>query len=297
MRCPSIEANLHAKSSEQQSVSSRTRGTFVSEADSIEPVVLARREGHVLVVTINRPKAANSIDARVHTLLGQAWESAEADRDIRAIVLTGAGSATFCGGADLKALGAGGPGAVTPPETEHWGFAGIVQHPISVPIISAVNGSAMGGGTEIALVSDMVVASDTAVFGLPEIRRGLVAGAGGAFRLMTAVPEHIALEMILTGQPISAQEAARWGLVNRVVAPDDVLDTALGLAHLCTEGAPLAVRASKRLARRISDGTIAHEEQSWQQNRQELDRLATTKDVVEGITAFLQKRDPTWTAQ
>ncbi|WP_255182632.1 enoyl-CoA hydratase/isomerase family protein [Rhodococcus sp. WWJCD1] len=269
----------------------------MSEADSIEPVVLTRREGHVLVVTINRPKAANSIDARVHTLLGRAWESAEADRDIRAIVLTGAGSATFCGGADLKALGTGGPGAVTPPETEHWGFAGIVQHPISVPVISAVNGSAMGGGTEIALASDMVVASDTAVFGLPEIRRGLVAGAGGTFRLMSAVPEHVALEMILTGQPSSAQEAARWGLVNRVVAPDDVLATALGLARLCAEGAPLAVRASKRLARRISDGTIAHEEESWQQNRRELDRLATTQDVVEGITAFLQKRDPTWTAQ
>lgn len=269
----------------------------MSEAASPEPVVSTRREGHVLVVTINRPKAANSIDARVHTLLGQAWESAEADRDIRAIVLTGAGSATFCGGADLKALGTGGPAAVTPPETEQWGFAGIVQHPISVPIIAAVNGSAMGGGTEIALVSDMVVASETAVFGLPEIRRGLIAGAGGAFRLMAAVPEHIALEMILTGQPISAQEAARWGLVNRVVPSTDVLDTALGLARLCAEGAPLAVRASKRLARRITDGTIAHEDRSWQQNREELDRLTTTKDVVEGITAFLQKRDPTWTAQ
>jgi enoyl-CoA hydratase/carnithine racemase len=251
----------------------------VSEAASTEPVVLTRREGHVLVVTINRPRAANSIDARVHTLLGEAWESAEADRDIRAIVLTGTGSATFCGGADLKALGTGGPGAVTPPE------------------IAAVNGSAMGGGTEIALVSDMVVASDTAVFGLPEIRRGLIAGAGGAFRLMSAVPEHIALEMILTGQPISAQEAARWGLVNRVVAPTEVLDTALELARLCAEGAPLAVRASKRLARHITDGTIAHEKDSWAQNRRELDGLSTTQDVVEGITAFLQKRDPTWTAQ
>ncbi len=269
----------------------------MSEAASAEPVVLTRRESHVLVVTINRPRAANSIDARVHTLLGEAWESAEADRDIRAIVLTGAGSATFCGGADLKALGTGGPGAVTPPETEHWGFAGIVQHPISVPVIAAVNGSAMGGGTEIALVSDMVVASDTAVFGLPEIRRGLIAGAGGTFRLMSAVPEHIALEMILTGQPISAQEAARWGLVNTVVAPTEVLHTALELARLCAEGAPLAVRASKRLARRITDGAIAHEKDSWAQNRQELDRLTTTQDVVEGITAFLQKRDPTWTAQ
>ncbi|OZC77236.1 enoyl-CoA hydratase [Rhodococcus sp. 06-462-5] len=265
--------------------------------DSSEQVVTIERDGHVLVVTIDRPKAANSIDARVHTQLGEAWDAAESDREIRAIVLTGAGSATFCGGADLKALGAGGPDAVTPPETAHWGFAGIVRHPISVPIIAAVNGSALGGGTELALASDMVVASTTASFGLPEVHRGLIAGAGGTFRLMSAIPEHIALELLLTGKPMTAQTAANWGLVNRVVEPNDVMSTAMELAHLCAAGAPLAVRASKRLARRIVANTQAYEEDSWLQNQQELDRLTTTHDVVEGITAFLQKRNPEWTAQ
>lgn len=265
--------------------------------ESTEQVVKTERDGHMLVVTIDRPKAANSINARVHTLLGEAWETAEADRDIRAIVLTGAGTTTFCGGADLKALGTGGPGAVTPPETAHWGFAGIVRHPISVPVIAAVNGSALGGGTELALASDMVVASTTASFGLPEVHRGLIAGAGGTFRLMSAIPEHIALELLLTGKPMTAQTAATWGLVNRVVEPDDVMNAAMELARLCAAGAPLAVRASKRLARRIVDNAQAHEEDSWLQNQKELDQLTTTHDVVEGITAFLQKRDPEWTGQ
>lgn len=266
-------------------------------SDTEDPVVLTKREGHILVVTINRPRAANSIDARVHRALGESWDLAESDREIRAIVLTGAGESTFCGGADLKALATGGPDAVTPPETADWGFAGIVRHPISVPIISAVNGSAFGGGTELALASDLIVASSKAAFGLPEIHRGLIAGAGGAFRLASALPEHIALELLLTGQMLTAQDAARWGLVNRVVQPAEVLSTAMELAELCASGAPLAVRASKRMARGITDGVMTHEYESWERNKRELDLLAATADAVEGITAFIEKRSPEWTAK
>ena len=146
-------------------------------------VVLTETRGHTLVVTINRPKAANSINADVHRGLGAAWELAQQTDDIRVVVLTGAGGNIFCAGADLKALGTSGPAGVTPPETAEWGFAGVVKHHISKPIICAVNGSALGGGTELALAGDLVVASDTSSFGLPEVKRGLIAGAGGVFQI------------------------------------------------------------------------------------------------------------------
>ena len=169
-------------------------------------VVLTETRGHTLLVTINRPEAANSINAEVHRRLGEAWEHAHGTDEIRVVVLTGSGDATFCAGADLKALGTSGPAGVTPPDTAHWGFAGVVRHHIAKPVIAAVNGNALGGGTELALASDLVVAADTSLFGLPEVKRGLIAGAGGALRLVHAIPRAIALELLLTGAPMSAHD-------------------------------------------------------------------------------------------
>ena len=264
---------------------------------SDQDVVLTERRGHVLLVTLNRPAEANSVNAEVHTLLGEAWELADGDESIRAVVLTAAGSGTFCGGADLKALGTRGPDGVTPPETAHWGFAGVTRHPISTPIVVAVTGNALGGGTEIALSGDVVIASTTARFGLPEVHRGLIAGAGGLFRLVDAIPRAIAMELILTGEPMSADDAARWGLVNRVVEPDAVLDTALRLAETIAAGAPLAIRASKVIARGIVDGRIPSEAAAWEETYRALAQLSTSSDTVEGIMAFMEKREPRWTGR
>ncbi|AWZ24135.1 enoyl-CoA hydratase [Rhodococcus pyridinivorans] len=259
-----------------------------------EPVVHAEKREHVLLVTINRPKAANSINADVHQALGEAWDRAEEDRDVRVVVLTGAGGAVFCGGADLEALGTEGPDGVTPPETAHWGFAGVVKHHISKPVIAAVNGTALGGGTELALASDLVVASETAEFGLPEVHRGLIAGAGGVFRIGQAIPRAVAMELVLTGKPMSSADALRWGLVNRVVPQDEVLDTALALAADIAKGAPLAVQAGKTVARGIIDGNVPAEDLHWELTDKALARLTTSADTLEGVMAFIQKREPVW---
>ncbi|WP_127782117.1 crotonase/enoyl-CoA hydratase family protein [Rhodococcus sp. X156] len=259
-----------------------------------EAVVLTERRGHTLLITINRPKASNSINADVHNGIGEALEQAENDPEIRAVVLTGAGDRVFCGGADLKALGTKGGDGVLPPETKHWGFAGMVDHPVSVPVIAAVNGSAMGGGTELALASDLIVAADNAKFGLPEVHRGLMAAAGGVFRLTQALPKHVALELILTGEPMPATDAHRWGFVNRVVPQDQVLDTALALAEQVSAGAPLAVQASKRVARGIVDGSTPAERDAWKLNDEEMAKVSTSADVMEGIGAFMEKRQPSW---
>ncbi|MGV8871249.1 MAG: enoyl-CoA hydratase-related protein [Rhodococcus sp. (in: high G+C Gram-positive bacteria)] len=260
-------------------------------------VVLTETRGHTMVVTINRPKAANSINADVHNALGEAWELAQSTDDIRVVVLTGAGDTTFCAGADLKALGTLGPAGVTPPETAHWGFAGVVRHPITKPIIAAVNGNALGGGTELALASDVVVAADSSTFGLPEVKRGLIAGAGGVFRLTTAIPRAVAMELLLTGAPMSAQDALRWGLINRAVPQTDVLSTALALADNIAACAPLAVQASKTVARGIIDGAIPAEDQGWDLTENALAHLSTSADTVEGIMAFMQKREPIWSGK
>ncbi|MFZ2176412.1 MAG: crotonase/enoyl-CoA hydratase family protein [Rhodococcus sp. (in: high G+C Gram-positive bacteria)] len=260
-------------------------------------IVLTEQRGNTLLVTINRPKAANSINAEVHQKLGEAWDMAESTDDVRVVVLTGAGDSVFCGGADLKALGTKGPDGITPPETAHWGFAGVVKHPIRKPIIAAVNGTALGGGTELALASDLVVASETAEFGLPEVHRGLIAGAGGVFRLGAAIPRAVAMELILTGKPMSAEDALRWGLVNRVVPQDDVVSTALELAESISAGAPLAVQASKVVARGIVDGAIPSETQAWELTTEALARLTTSADTLEGVMAFMEKRKPVWSGR
>lgn len=254
--------------------------------------VLTERDGHVLIVTLNRPEARNAVNAELTLGLGNALEQAENDLDIRAVVLTGAGEQTFCAGADLKAISRGE--SLNPPGTEAWGFAGMVQHPISKPVIAAVNGTALGGGTELVLASDLAVAADSATFGLPEVKRGLIAAAGGVLRLPEQLPRKVAMRLILTGEPIDAATALRWGLVNEVVPAPDVLATAVALAQLIAANAPLSVQASKRVALGLRDGTIPAEADAWAASDAAMMEVFSSQDAMEGPIAFAEKRAPQW---
>ncbi len=259
--------------------------------------VLVERQGNVLIATLNRPESRNAVNAAVHVGLGLALEQAETDPDIRVVIITGAGDQAFCAGADLKALSRGERLAPEDKTQARWGFAGMVQHPISKPIIAAVNGFALGGGTELALASDLVVAADTASFGLPEVKRGIYAAAGGAFRLAQQLPTKIAMEYLLTGEPFTAQRAHELGLVNRVVPASELMATALDLAARIATNAPLSVQASKRLAMGIVDGAITSDDAFWAQNRKESMTVMTSEDAREGPLAFAQKRAPVWKAK
>ena len=261
------------------------------------PAVLTERNGHVLIITINRADARNAVNAHVHVGVGEALEEAEADSEIRAVIITGAGDKSFCAGADLVAISRGEQLIPADPVQAAWGFAGIVSHPISKPIIAAVNGFAFGGGCEIALSSDLVVAADHAQFGLPEVKVGLFAAAGGAFRIARQLPPKVAMEHLLTGDPFDAQTALRYGFANRVVPLADLLPTALALAEKIARNAPLSVQASKRVALGIFDGKIEAETADWATNARERDSVFRSEDSREGPLAFAQKRKPEWKAR
>jgi crotonobetainyl-CoA hydratase len=255
-----------------------------------EPVATFERRGGVALITFNRPRALNAVTAALSAAIGEALEDFAADPALRVAVLTGAGRA-FCAGMDLKEHAAGR--SVFAPGHEDWGFAGIVTHFVDKPLIAAVNGFALGGGTEIVLACDLAVVDETAKLGLPEVGVGLFAGAGGVLRLPHQIPPKIALEMILTGDPMDAASAARWGLVNRVAPAGQSVDMAMALAVRIAANAPLALRASKRLAHGVgarSDwgGPI------WQDNNRELEAIFATDDAHEGSRAFAEKRAPRW---
>jgi crotonobetainyl-CoA hydratase len=260
------------------------------------PVLVARRD-RVMIITLNRPEARNAVNAEVSIAVGDALEEANCDPDIWAVIITGAGNRAFCAGADLKVFAAGGSVIPTDAKHEPWGFAGYVSHFISKPTIAAVNGFALGGGTEIALASDLVVAADTATFGLPEVTRGISAAAGGTFRLPQQVPWKLGMEMILTGEPIPASRALELGLINRVVPQADVLDEALKLAAKICVNAPLAIQASKRMAYRAVEGRVPSEEQAWEISKREAMLLRKTADALEGPAAFSEGRAPRWRAR
>ena len=260
------------------------------------PGALTERRGNTLIVTINRPEARNAVNQAVSIGLGDALQWAQDDPEIWAVVVTGAGDKSFCAGADLKAISRGEN--IFHPDHSEWGFAGFVQHFIDKPVIAAVNGTALGGGTELALASDLVVALASARFGLPEVKRGLIAAAGGVFRIVYQLPRKVAMELLLTGEPISAEEALRWGLINQVV-PDgeSVLEAAVALAERITVNAPLAVQASKRVAAGVDDGAITAEKDSWKRSNREMRVVFTSEDAMEGPMAFAQKRAPVWKAR
>jgi enoyl-CoA hydratase/carnithine racemase len=261
--------------------------------------VLYNLDGHVAVLTLNRPEALNAVNMQLSDELGGHLECAAADAAVRVIVVTGTGRA-FCAGADLKEIAAGR--TVGPSAHPEWGFAGLVQHWVSKPLVAAVNGYAMGGGTEIALACDLVVASEQATFGLPEVTRGLLAAAGGVIRLQRQIPVKLAAEMALTGDPVDAAIARQWGLVNHVVKPGQVVPRALELARRIAANAPLSVQHSKRLLHQAasagSDWNAAWSGgDPWLANAEAMDAVFGSADAAEGSAAFAQKRAPVWTGR
>jgi crotonobetainyl-CoA hydratase len=258
------------------------------------PAALTERRGNVLLITINRPEARNAVNGAVSIAVGDALQAAQDDPDVRAVVITGAGE-SFCAGADLKAISR--RENLFHPDHGEWGFAGYVHHYIDKPTIAAVNGTALGGGSELALASDLVVAEERAKFGLPEVKRGLIAAAGGVFRIVDHLPRKVAMELIFTGEPISSADALKWGLINQVVPDGTAIDAALALAERITVNAPLAVWASKRVANGVDDGVVTGEESGWARTTREIGTLIRSEDAREGPLAFAEKRQPVWKAK
>lgn len=223
--------------------------------------------------------------------IGAALDELEDDPNLRVGVITGAGR-SFCAGADLKNLAAGG--TFLAPQRPDWGFGGMTQRFTEIPLIAAVNGFALGGGAEIVLACDLAVMSIDATIGLPEVKRGLIAGAGGLLRLPDQIPQKIAARAVLTGEPLSAAEALGWGLVNAVVPPGLLLPEALRLAQSVAANAPLAIAASKRLMAHRRDHGSDWNHEAWASNQAVLDAILATRDVAEGARAFAEKRAPHW---
>jgi enoyl-CoA hydratase len=246
------------------------------------------RRGRVEIIAINRPEARNAVNGDVALGIEGALDELEADDEVWAVVVTGRGP-TFSAGADLKLVASGRALEMT---TERGGFGGITQRQFPKPLIAAVNGPALAGGFEITLACDLVVAADDAVFGLPEVKRGLFASAGGLIRLPTRVPLALATELAITGDTIDAHRAHALGLVNRVVPREQVLDEALALAARVAENAPVAVRNSLRMVREAVD---LSEAEAWARNNELAVEVFSTKDSIEGARAFAEKRPPKWT--
>lgn len=253
-----------------------------------ETVHLERLPDHIAIVTINRPEARNAVNGDVAAGLEAAVDNTESDPDIWVVILTGTGDAAFCAGADLKELAAG-----KTVRTDRGGFAGFVFRDRTKPWIAAVNGKALAGGTELVLACDLVVAADHATFGLPEVKRGLVAAAGGLYRLPRAIPPNVAHELILTGGELDAIQAHRYGWVNRLAPAARLREVALALAAQITGNAPMAVRESLYICRKAGElGEDALRKLSLEASA----RVRQSEDFVEGARAFIEKRKPSWTA-
>ncbi|WP_053753740.1 crotonase/enoyl-CoA hydratase family protein [Streptomyces sp. MMG1533] len=247
--------------------------------------VLVERRGAVQVVTINRPTAKNALTAAVARAVADAVDELDASDELRVGVLTGSGG-TFSAGMDLKAFLRG-----ERPSIEGRGLCGITMTPPRKPLIAAVEGWALAGGFELLLACDLVVAARTARLGVPEVKRALVARAGAALQLPRRVPFAIALELLLTGEPIGAERAAGIGLVNRLTDEGGALDGALELAATIAANGPLAVAATKQIARSTADWTL---EESWAKQSAITDPVFASEDAREGATAFKEKRPPVW---
>ncbi len=248
------------------------------------PVLTSVVDG-VLVVTINRPASRNAIDTVTAVAIAAALDRLESDGSLVSGILTGAGG-TFCAGMDLKAFLAG-----ERPSVPGRGFAGIVEQPPAKPLIAAVEGHAIAGGFEIALACDMIVAAEDARFGLPEVKRGLVAAGGGLIRLPQRIPYHLAMEWALTGELVPAVRAHEVNLVNRLAAPGAALDVALDLARSIAANGPLAVAATKRS---IVEGAEWPQSEMFDRQRAISEPVRASEDAREGARAFKEKRPPRW---
>ncbi|KXF57146.1 enoyl-CoA hydratase [Rhodococcus sp. SC4] len=247
--------------------------------------VLVEADSGILTITINRPEQRNAMSLSAATVIAEALTRLDDDPELSVAILTGS-SGTFCAGMDLKRFRLG-----ERPIVKGRGFGGLVEAPPAKPLIAAVEGWALGGGFEMVLACDLVVAGTGARFGLPEVKRGLAARAGGIFRAPRVLPRAVALEMLLTGEPITAQDAQTHGLVNRVVEDGAAVATARALAASITANAPLAVRASKALA--LDSRTWTDEESfGWQSTY--TDPVFASADAEEGATAFAERRAPRW---
>lgn len=247
--------------------------------------VLVERRGAVQVITINRPEARNALNAAVSKGVAAAVDELEESDELRVGVLTGAGG-TFSSGMDLKAFLRG-----ERPAIEGRGLCGITMTPPRKPLIAAVEGWALAGGFELLLACDLVVAARTARFGVPEVKRSLVAAGGAALLLPRRVPYAIALELLLTGDPISAERAAEIGLINRLTDEGGALDAALELATTIAANGPLAVVATKQIARSSADWTVA---EGWERQVAIYKPVFESEDAKEGARAFAEKRAPVW---
>lgn len=250
--------------------------------------VLRERRGNVEILTINRPEARNAINGAVSTAMSGIMDELAADDDCWVVVITGSGDKAFSAGMDLKAFSSGEGGSII---GASGGFAGLTQRDFPKPIIAAVNGSALAGGFEIMLSCDLVVAAHHATFGIPEAKRGLVAGAGGLIRMPKRLPMAIALELAMTGDTIDAARAFTLGLVNKVVPADELMTEAIALAERIAANAPLAVRYSKSVMKQAAE---VPESEGWKINAEAVGVVFSSADAMEGPIAFAEKRAPRW---
>lgn len=244
-------------------------------------------KGRVGIITINRPEARNAVNGEVAAGIEAAIDRIEEDDEIWVGVIAGEGT-VFCAGADLKAIATGQAAAL---QTERGGFAGIARRQREKPIIAAVDGPALAGGCEIVLSCDLVVASTNAAFGIPEVKRSLIAAAGGLFRLPRALPRAVAMELALTGDPIDAERAHALGLVNQLVGPGEAVGGALALAERICANAPLAVRESRKV---VVAAATEDDDTLWRITNAGFATVATSEDFAEGPRAFIEKRAPQW---
>lgn len=252
------------------------------------PLLFEVVDNHIALLRFNRPRARNAVDGPTARAIMAAIERIESDPAIRVGILASATPGMFSAGADLKTVAAGRVAELRPGDA---GFAGLVDAVRAKPLIAAVDGPALGGGCELCLACDMIVASPESRFGLPEVKLGMMAGAGGVHRLARVLPRNIALEMVASGAPIDAARAAAFGMVSRIVPGPEVIDAALALARTIAANAPVSVIESMAVMRQVGDRSDA---ELRRLSRERMGRVMATEDAVEGPAAFVAKRAPQW---
>jgi enoyl-CoA hydratase len=250
-----------------------------------QPAVLTERRDGVLLITLNRPDARNAVNLALAEGIASALDELDSEDALSVGILTGAGKG-FSAGMDLKAFVQG-----ERPWVGDRGFAGIVQRGPGKPLIAAIEGFAVAGGLEVALACDLIVAARGAQLGIPEVKRSLVAAGGALLRLPRRIPYHVAMELALTGDSITAERAAELGLVNRLAEPGQAVDAALELAGALTANGPLALRATKAILQKSSDWD---EQEFWTKQGEIAGPVMTSEDAREGSIAFAEKRAPVW---